>query len=378
MLIFSWLTLFCATAIVAVVFIYISKIFLLIFFFGVALYNKIFPADSRCLAKKYLTDDLFVNLRGQKTASGFTINKAIKSGVENVDSSIGIYAGDVESYQTFSAIFDHVISDYHRLQDGCSQSKIENFSKVELEILDPENKYIKSTRVRVARSVNGFNFTNNIDLAERRLLEKKVLSSLGYLGDKFAGEYRSFQNLNETEIGSIARAGLFFSKGDRFQESAGFNVDYPACRGIFASHDRRLRIWLNEEDHLRVISQAADSNLSAVFNHLVDALGELDTNLSFVKNERYGYLTSCPTNIGTSMRAGVHIQLRKLDSNRPLLDSIIERNDLQLRGTSGEKTDVQDAIFDISNRRRLGISEVQIITNLHKGLQEIIAAEENL
>ncbi|MGL1930492.1 MAG: phosphagen kinase [Desulfotalea sp.] len=342
------------------------------------MYNKIFPADSRCLAKKYLTDDLFVNLRGQKTASGFTINKAIKSGVENVDSSIGIYAGDVESYQTFSAIFDHVISDYHRLQDGCSQSKIENFSKVELEILDPENKYIKSTRVRVARSVNGFNFTNNIDLAERRLLEKKVLSSLGYLGDKFAGEYRSFQNLNETEIGSIARAGLFFSKGDRFQESAGFNVDYPACRGIFASHDRRLRIWLNEEDHLRVISQAADSNLSAVFNHLVDALGELDTNLSFVKNERYGYLTSCPTNIGTSMRAGVHIQLRKLDSNRPLLDSIIERNDLQLRGTSGEKTDVQDAIFDISNRRRLGISEVQIITNLHKGLQEIIAAEENL
>jgi creatine kinase/arginine kinase len=134
---------------------------------------------------------------------------------------------------------------------------------------------------------------------------------------------------------------------------------------------------LNEEDHLRLISQESSSDLSGVYNHLGQALRLLQQHLHFAQDKRYGYLTSCPTNLGTSMRAGVHIRLENLDKNRSLLEKLAGNHRLQIRGTGGENTDVADNVFDISNKRRLGLSEVEIVTGLHKGLLAIIDAEKN-
>ena len=139
-----------------------------------------------------------------------------------------------------------------------------------------------------------------------------------------------------------------------------------------------MRVWVNEEDHMRIISQDTSSDLSGVFNLLCKALLVLEQTLNFEKDDTYGYLTSCPTNIGTTMRAGVHIHLQKLNQNRTLLTSLTKAHGLQIRGTGGEKTQVDNAVFDISNHRRLGISEVDIIKNLHRGLQKIISTEKNL
>jgi creatine kinase/arginine kinase len=107
-------------------------------------------------------------------------------------------------------------------------------------------------------------------------------------------------------------------------------------------------------------------------------LNYLSTRLEFAFDKRYGFLTSCPTNIGTAMRAGVHIRLKKLEKNQGLLKKLVARYQLQIRGTHGEKTSVEKAIFDISNKQRLGISETLIIQNLHSGLTAIIEAEKNL
>lgn len=343
------------------------------------LHKLIFSQESNCLAKKYLTEEIRKDLSDKATATGFTLLKSLQSGLINVDSSIGIYAGDADSYQVLSAIIDPVIIDYHGVSsERKPQAQLEDLRQVSLANLDPTSKYIRSTRVRVARNVEGFSFTNNIDLAQRRILEKKIVCSLSNLDAEFTGEYHSFENQSEVEIGILARAGMMFPKGDRFQEAGGFNADYPCCRGMFVADDRRLRVWLNEEDHMRIISQDNSADLASVYNHLVGALAIIGKDLSFVKNDNYGYLTSCPTNIGTTMRAGVHIQLPKLDRSRHLLETIVKKNDLQIRGTSGENTEVMDSVFDISNKRRLGISEFEIITTLHRGLQEIIAAEEGL
>ena len=76
------------------------------------------------------------------------------------------------------------------------------------------------------------------------------------------------------------------------------------------------------------------------------------------------------------MRAGVHIRLENLAKKRPLLREIADRHQLQLRGTGGENTKVEDCVFDISNKRRLGLSEQAIITGLHSGLLAIIDAEK--
>jgi len=168
---------------------------------------------------------------------------------------------------------------------------------------------------------------------------------------------------------------LQFNKGDRFQDAAGINKDFPKCRGIFYSTDKRFRVWVNEEDHMRIITQDTSSDISCVFNHLCKALGILEQTLEFEKNDTYGYLSSCPTNIGTAMRAGVHIRLPKLRQNRSILSSIIKTHGLQIRGTLGEKTRVENAVFDISNHQRLGISTADIIKNFHQGLE---ASQSNL
>ncbi|WP_291347499.1 phosphagen kinase [Desulfobacula sp.] len=336
----------------------------------------IFPERSNCLVKKYLSLEIFNALEHQKTDSRFTLAQAINSGIKNWDSSIGIYAGDAQSYRTFSLLFDPIICEYH----GFSKDKNHkpDISPLMLPSLDPEKKYIKSTRVRVARNLEGFSFPCHISLSQRRKLEKKIISALDRLKDDLKGKYYSFEPIDEKELKQLKKENLWFQKGDRFQDAAGINSDFPKCRGVFHSFDKRFMVWVNEEDHLRVIGLERTSDISSVYNRLSRALSALNQSLAFSRDETYGYLTSCPTNIGTSMRAGVHIQLEKLEQNKDLLHGIVKGYNLQIRGTGGEKTKVENAMFDISNRQRLGISESKIIQNLHAGLLAIIKAEKNL
>ncbi|MCP4337343.1 MAG: arginine kinase [Desulfobulbaceae bacterium] len=337
---------------------------------------SLLPETSKSLVKKYLTKDIFKALEHERTDSGFTLEKAIRSVIVNPDSSIGIYAGDAQSYKTFSDIFEPIIHDYHGLSQG--KKHLSTIQTVHLTDPDPERKYILSTRIRIARNLTGFSFTNHIELSQRKNLEEQIVAALFALKGEVKGEYHSFELPANGGQQAYEEKILYFKKGDRFQDAAGINADFPKCRGIFYSADKRFRVWLNEEDHMRIISQDASSDLSGVFNLLCKVIVVLEQSLDFEKDDTYGYLTSCPSNIGTTMRAGVHIRLEKLNQNRALLDSLTKAHGLQIRGTLGEKTRVDKAVFDISNHRRLGVSEVDIITNLHQGLLNIIDTEKNL
>ncbi len=319
---------------------------------------------------------IFNALEHQKTDSGFTLAQAINSGIKNSDSSIGVYAGDAQSYKTFSLLFDPIICEYHEFSKNKKHKP--DISRLILPSLDPEEKYIRSTRIRVARNLKGFSFPCHISLSQRRKLEKKIVSALDRLKDDLRGKYYSFESIDEKELKRLKKENLWFQKGDRFQDAAGINSDFPKCRGIFHSFDKRFMVWVNEEDHLRIISLERTSDISSVYNRLSRALPTLNQNLDFSRDKTYGYLTSCPTNIGTSMRAGVHIRLEKLERNKDLLHDLVRTYNLQIRGTGGEKTKIRHAVFDISNRQRLGISESRIIQNLHNGLLAIIKAEQNL
>lgn len=335
--------------------------------------SSLFPESSKSLVKQYLTRDIYKALKGLSTRTGFTLEKAIRSGVVNADSSIGIYAGDSESYQLFKALFAPIIKHYHGIP-ACTRH-VSDIMPVSLAALDPEGRYILSSRVRAARNVDGYCFTNHIELDQRKKLEQAIVKALMMMSGDMKGTYASFEQGRSEQYSELIRQQLLFPKGDRFQDAAGINRDFPLCRGIFTSHDNRLRVWVNEEDHLRVISQENSSDLTGVYNHFCSAILALEKHLDFARDTTFGYLTSCPTNLGTAMRAGVHIRLEKLSGDRKTLDRITEEYDLQIRGTSGEKTDVIDKVFDISNRQRFGISEVEIIHKLHRGLEKIIQAE---
>ncbi|WP_321492523.1 phosphagen kinase [uncultured Desulfobacter sp.] len=335
-----------------------------------------FHLTSQSKIKQHLTLELYKDLKEVRTPWGYSLDQAIRSGIENPDSSIGIYAGDMESYDSFSQIFLPIIEDYHHLAPGWSHKP--GFQEAVLPDPDPDQKFIHSSRIRVARNLAGFPFSGNMTRNQRLALEETVTQVFKTLPGQLSGTYTSFSQLNEKQFNALLEQGLAFSKGDRFMDAAGINRDYPLGRGIFTSRDKVIRVWVSEEDHLRIIAQSPGGDIASVFNRMIRMIKALDDKLDFAFDLKKGFLTSCPTNIGTAMRAGVHIHLEKLEKNLSCLETIARIHHLQIRGTAGEKTTVEKAVFDISNARRLGISTNTILEDLYQGIQAIINAEKSL
>lgn len=102
-------------------------------------------------------------------------------------------------------------------------------------------------------------------------------------------------------------------------------------RGIFMNKDKNFIVWVNEEDHIRIISMQKGASLKQVWRRLVNAIHAMETKLEFVRHDKFGYLTFCPTNIGTGLRASVHVKVPKT-AEQGKLNEICAAADLQPRG----------------------------------------------
>lgn len=334
----------------------------------------LFAPDSESLVKRFLTKDLYARLSGLQTRTGFTLDHAIRSGRKNTDSHIGIYVGDAEAYTLFRDIYEPVIRCYHHIDGPITHTP--DLSVPDLPDPDPDNAYILSSRVRVARNLDGIPFPPHMEAPDRKQVVSGILSACEALPHALKGNFFSMDGLDEDQIRERSQKQEAFIAGDRFQADAGINRDFPRGRGIYKSRDGRFMIWVNEEDHLRVISLDRSGDIAGVFRRLCQALDRLGRHLEFSVSNTLGFLGSCPTNIGTAMRAGVHIRLPKLEQHPDQLETLAADHDLQIRGTGGEKTRVRDAVFDLSNRRRLGVSENRLIRQLHAGITAVIQAEK--
>ncbi len=328
--------------------------------------------------QKYFTEEVKQALAGMKTPHSFAALDAVRSGMENPDSSVGAYAGDEESYVLFAPLFDPIISEYHGYaKDGVHKADL-NPGNIKVRNLDPEGKFILSTRIRVGRNLKGTGFSPAISRTERLEVEKRAVAALGNLAGELKGQYYPLSDMSEETRLQLVKDHFLFKKGDRFLESAGANRDWPEGRGIFHSKDKRFLVWVNEEDQLRIISMQEGSNVGEVFERLSYAIRALETSLTFAYTDHLGYLSSCPTNLGTAMRASVHIKLPKLGKDEAGLKKICAGMRLSVRGIHGEHSESEDGTFDISNKQRLGISETEAVNVMAEGIQELIARETKL
>jgi creatine kinase/arginine kinase len=337
-----------------------------------------FSKDNSSLLAKYLKKEVFEQLKSLKTPSGFTLEQAIKSGIDNPDSGIGVYAGDLESYKIFEALFNPIIEDYHHFSVIDKHNSNLDSSNFNGNDLDPDNKYILSTRIRVGRNLANFPLGTMISKAQRDEVEQLVSQTLQGFEGELSGNYYPLYQMDAKTKNKLIEAHFLFKNGDRFLESAGLNRDWPAGRGIFHNTDKTFLVWINEEDQLRIISMQKGGDIKAVFERLVKAIKALEAKMNFMYDARLGYISSCPTNLGTAMRASVHIKLPNLANNNALFEAITKKNHLQIRGIHGEHSASESGIFDISNKRRLGITEVRAIEDLYFGVQALIEAEKNL
>ena len=100
--------------------------------------------------------------------------------------------------------------------------------------------------------------------------------------------------------------------------------------------------------------------------------------MKFAHDSHLGYITSCPTNLGTALRGSVHIKLPKLSQKKEQFQAIADKYYVQIRGIHGEHSESDDGVFDISNRRRLGRSEKQLVQDMIDGVRAMIEAEKVL
>jgi len=120
------------------------------------------------------------------------------------------------------------------------------------------------------------------------------------------------------------------------------------------------------------------AGIAEVFDRLSRAAEHIKTVCEFAHDEHLGYITSCPTNLGTALRASVHIKLPKLMNHKEQFNKIADEYYVQIRGIHGEHTETNDGVFDISNKRRLGRSERQLVQDMIDGVRALIDAEKAL
>jgi len=335
---------------------------------------------------KCMTKDIYRKYRDVKTPNGVTFENIIQTGVDNPGHpfifTVGAVAGDEESYDVFADLLDPVIEGRHNgyKKDAKHQT---NLNPDDLKGGDFDTNYVLSCRVRTGRSIRGYKLPPVCSRGERRAVEEIAKKALSNLDGDLKGKYYPLGTMTEAEQDSLIADGFLFDKPvSPLLLSAGMARDWPDARGIWHNDAKNFLVWINEEDHYRVISMEKSGNMRAVFTRFCDGLNKVEALIKkdgyeFMWNEHLGFVLTCPSNLGTGLRAGVHVKLPKMSEHEKFGD-VLKKLRLQKRGTGGVDTAATGGTYDISNADRLGFSEVHLVQNVIDGVNLLIDMEKRL
>jgi creatine kinase len=349
-------------------------------------YPKFTPQHSN-LMSKHLTPEIYSELRDKCTPKGFTLDRAIQTGVDNPGhpyiQTVGMVAGDEESYEVFAKLFDEVIKARHGHNKTDKHKTDLNPDNLKVSDLSSEDKYIISSRIRSARSIRGFNLPPACTRAERREIERIISEALISIPGDLKGDYHPLDQMPGEICNQLRADHLLFQKPDSpLLISSGSIRDWPDARGVFFNSARNFLVWINEEDHMRIISMQKGSNVREVFDRFCRGVSSVEKAINklgfeFMYNDHLGYLVTCPSNLGTGLRASMLLQIPKLIKH-PDFKKICASLNLQVRGAGGDYSDPELGVCDISNYARLGYSEVELVETMVNGVKKILEMEKML
>ncbi len=221
------------------------------------------------------------------------------------------------------------------------------------------------SRVRLARNLKGYPFkVSNVQMAKE--IVKKVNRAVVKC-DTFNLYYTS--NLSLTTLEAMKERHLISQN----------LIDNRDCGAALINQDESVSIMINEEDVIREQCFMRGLRLSEAYKRLQDIDDELSKNLDLAFDERYGYLTACPTNLGTGLRASVMMFLPALTESGKIvaLSEEVERLGLTIRGVYGEGSTAEGYIYQISNEVTLGVSEQDVLLEVEQTAEEICRAERD-
>ncbi|MBD3285738.1 protein arginine kinase [candidate division WOR-3 bacterium] len=231
----------------------------------------------------------------------------------------------------------------------------------------PQGDIVISSRIRLARNISGIRFLSKTSQTEQKDIIKSVDNSLSQALISHGRKLVEVEDLSSFETQFLLERHLL---SPDFLKS-------KAKRGFFSTVDESFSLMVNEEDHLRL--QMLGSGLC--LDNLWDSMKRLDERINsvipFAFEDNYGFLTACPTNVGTGMRASILIHLPGVVLTKEIdrvLRGVLQLG-LSVRGTYGEGTETKGHLFQISNQRTLGQSEEEIISTLTKMASQLITYE---
>jgi len=231
----------------------------------------------------------------------------------------------------------------------------------------PESDIVISSRIRLARNITGFPFlvrSNTQDRTQVKETLRKIMPNL------FPDKDADFADLQK--MSPIDR--LFLLERQLISREIA-ETDGP--RAVIIDRNERFSIMVNEEDHLRIQSVTSGFDLQKVWKLINELDDRLESRVSFAFHEKWGYLTACPTNVGTGMRVSVMLHLPALVVSKEIekVFRSLQKVNLAVRGMYGEGSQALGDFFQISNQVTLGKTEEELIQKVSDIVPQIIAYE---
>ena len=229
-----------------------------------------------------------------------------------------------------------------------------------------ESDVVFSTRIRLARNIKGFSFVNRYTKNDAlKIIEiiENIVPSLGY----------GLKLLRLKDIDDITKLSLV----KKHLISPEFAYNKSETGAIVINDEENICIMINEEDHIRLQVISAGLELENLLNLAIEIDKKLEQLIPYAYNDKYVFLTSCPTNVGTGLRASVMVHLpalAKTGNIRKVLE-VVNNFDMNIRGVYGEGSKISGDIYQISNKQSLGISEQEVIRNLKIITDKVIEQE---
>jgi hypothetical protein len=300
------------------------------------------------------------------------------SGFMNADSCMGCYALNPKDYDEFYPFFKKALQQYHKVDldktkhtnnwslegvEGLPEDGILDFAKLGLPAV--------SMRVRTGRNLNKYPLPGAMTLEDRQNMELDMGVVFRQLIDdpNYGGRYVSITPghpnfISQKEYDQLVDEHIMFKdmSADSYLVTAGIAADWPNGRGCYVSADKEFIIWVGEEDHLRIMCMKKGTILNEVFDRLKKAVDVVESKIEggCAISPDFGVVTSCPTNIGTGMRASLHLAIPNLcaDGTEKKAKLIAKPLGLSVRGMGGEHTPIgKDGTVDISPSARFCITE---------------------
>ncbi len=239
------------------------------------------------------------------------------------------------------------------------------------ENISPESDIAISTRVRLARNIKGIPFPKKLGDSERLKLFETVRDAITNSNTPYAKslKYIAVRDIPDAELYSMVERHLISP------EFASQNNE----RAIIISDDESISIMLGEEDHIRIQVILGGLQLEKAYNTASEIDSMLSSLLDFAFDEGLGFLTECPTNLGTGLRASVmlHLPVTENSGEMPLVTDSVGKIGFMVRGMYGEGSGAEASLYQISNQITLGISEKSAIDNLKIITMQLIEKERS-